>query len=75
MTSAHRVQFGLLLPDMKPWLVCDASGILFRVTELPELARRLCESGLCDDRKQSKFHLISMIGREQSAGCDAKNKE
>jgi hypothetical protein len=34
MTSAHRVQFGFLLPNMKPWLVFDASGILFRVAEL-----------------------------------------
>jgi hypothetical protein len=33
MTSAHRVQVGSLLPDMKPWLVGDASGIFFRVAE------------------------------------------
>jgi hypothetical protein len=33
MTGAHRVQFGLLLPDMKPWLVGDASGIFFRIAE------------------------------------------
>jgi hypothetical protein len=39
VTSAHRVQFSLLLPDMKPWLACDASGILFRVTELKQALR------------------------------------
>jgi hypothetical protein len=34
MTSASRVQFSFLLPNMKPRLVSDASGILSRVTEL-----------------------------------------
>jgi hypothetical protein len=33
MTSASRVQFSFLLPNMKPRLVSDASGILFRATE------------------------------------------
>jgi hypothetical protein len=34
MTSAHRVQYSFPLPTMKPWLVSDARGILFRDTEL-----------------------------------------
>jgi hypothetical protein len=34
MTGAYCVWFSFLLPNMKPWLVSDASGILFRATEL-----------------------------------------
>jgi hypothetical protein len=33
MASAYCVQFSFLLPNMKPRLVSDASGILFRATE------------------------------------------